>query len=217
MAPTLLGSRAFLRPPILILTAPPAGAPRTFLPRSRRAERLNFDMSATESHPSVPARAASRTPNKTYVMTKAQAQGARAWWVVDAAGKPLGRLASEVAHVLRGKHKPQYTPHEDTGDFVIVVNADKVLLTGDEARQEVLLPPLGHPGRLPGRELPAPARARRRLPGREGRQGDAPQGRPRPRDAHQAQGLRDARPPARGAEARSPALSRAGQSSNRQA
>jgi large subunit ribosomal protein L13 len=71
-----------------------------------------------------------RTPHKSYVMTKAQAQSSRAWWVVDATGKPLGRLASEVASVLRGKHKPQYTPHEDTGDFVIVVNADKVLLTG---------------------------------------------------------------------------------------
>ena len=69
-------------------------------------------------------------PQTTYVMTKEQAQSSRSWWVVDAAGKPLGRLASEVAHVLRGKHKPQYTPHEDTGDFVIVVNADKVKLTG---------------------------------------------------------------------------------------
>ena len=59
-------------------------------------------------------------------MTKAHAVSSRAWWVVDATGKPLGRLASEVAHVLRGKHKPTYTPHEDTGDFVIVVNADKV-------------------------------------------------------------------------------------------
>ena len=63
-------------------------------------------MSTTESHPSAPT----RTPNKTYVMTKAQAQGTRAWWVVDATGKPLGRLASEVAHVLRGKHKPHVHP-----------------------------------------------------------------------------------------------------------
>src|ERR1700677_5359623 len=69
---------------------------------------------------------------KTFVATKATAQGDRAWFVVDAAGKPLGRLASEIARVLRGKHKPTFTTHEDTGDFVIVVNADKILLTGNK-------------------------------------------------------------------------------------
>jgi large subunit ribosomal protein L13 len=79
-------------------------------------------------------------------MTKAQAQSSRAWWVVDATGKPLGRLASEVAHVLRGKHKPQYTPHEDTGDFVIVVNADKVLLTGDKLDKKFFYHHSGIPG-----------------------------------------------------------------------
>src|SRR5579863_6462634 len=80
--------------------------------------------------PHVPRRGGG--PRKTFVMTKAQAQSSRAWWVVDGTGKALGRIASEVAHVLRGKHKPQYTPHEDTGDFVIVVNADKVMLTGNK-------------------------------------------------------------------------------------
>jgi large subunit ribosomal protein L13 len=69
---------------------------------------------------------------KTFVATKATAQTNRAWFVVDAAGKPLGRLASAVAHVLRGKHKPTFTTHEDTGDFVIVVNADKIKLTGNK-------------------------------------------------------------------------------------
>lgn len=54
----------------------------------------------------------------------------RKWYVVDAAGKPLGRLASQVAKILRGKHKPIFTPHVDTGDHVIIVNADKVMLTG---------------------------------------------------------------------------------------
>jgi large subunit ribosomal protein L13 len=87
-----------------------------------------------------------RAANKTFVMTKAQAQGSRAWWVVDAAGKPLGRLASEVAHVLRGKHKPQYTPHEDTGDFVVVVNADKVLLTGGKLDKKFYYRHSGIPG-----------------------------------------------------------------------
>ena len=54
----------------------------------------------------------------------------RKWWIVDAAGKNLGRLASEVAQVIRGKHKPQFTPNQDTGDFVIVINAEKIVTTG---------------------------------------------------------------------------------------
>jgi large subunit ribosomal protein L13 len=57
----------------------------------------------------------------------------RKWWVVDAAGKNLGRLATEIAQVIRGKHKPQFTPNQDTGDFVIVVNADKVVTTGNKS------------------------------------------------------------------------------------
>jgi len=65
---------------------------------------------------------------KTY-MAKAQEVN-RKWYVVDVEGKVLGRAASEVAKILRGKHKPEYTPHVDTGDFVIVINADKVVLTG---------------------------------------------------------------------------------------
>jgi large subunit ribosomal protein L13 len=55
------------------------------------------------------------------------------WYVVDAAGKTLGRLASEIAHRLRGKHKPEYTPHVDTGDYIVVVNAEKVKVTGSQA------------------------------------------------------------------------------------
>jgi large subunit ribosomal protein L13 len=73
-----------------------------------------------------------RNPNKGFVATPATATASRAWWVVDATDKPLGRLASEVAARLRGKHKPTYTPHVDTGDFVIVVNAAKVKLTGQK-------------------------------------------------------------------------------------
>jgi large subunit ribosomal protein L13 len=69
---------------------------------------------------------------KTFVATKATAQADRAWFVVDATDKPLGRVASAVAHVLRGKHKPSFTTHEDTGDFVVVVNAGKVKLTGNK-------------------------------------------------------------------------------------
>jgi large subunit ribosomal protein L13 len=87
-----------------------------------------------------------RSPQKTFVLTREQAQQSRAWWVVDAAGKPLGRVASDVARVLRGKHKPQYTPHEDSGDFVIVVNAHKVLLTGAKLDEKFHYHHSGIPG-----------------------------------------------------------------------
>ena len=60
----------------------------------------------------------------------------RKWYVVDADGKTLGRLASEVAGLLRGKHKPQFTPHVDTGDFVIVINAEKIVLTGKKWQEK---------------------------------------------------------------------------------
>ena len=61
----------------------------------------------------------------------------RKWFVIDATGKPLGRLASEVAKILRGKHKPEYTPFVDTGDYVIVSNAEKVVLTGKKLEQKM--------------------------------------------------------------------------------
>ncbi len=78
--------------------------------------------------------------------TPVLAEASRAWFVIDATDKPLGRLASEVASVLRGKHKPIYTPHVDCGDFVIVVNAGKVKLTGDKADQKVYSRHSGIPG-----------------------------------------------------------------------
>ena len=58
------------------------------------------------------------------------------WFVVDAEGKTLGRLAAEVAHRLRGKHKPEYTPHVDTGDYIVVVNAGKIRVTGNKGQQK---------------------------------------------------------------------------------
>ena len=70
------------------------------------------------------------------------------WYVVDAKGKTLGRLASRIAHVLMGKHKPEYTPHVDTGDYVIVVNADKVVLTGKKLDQKLYYRHSGYPGGL---------------------------------------------------------------------
>ena len=72
----------------------------------------------------------------------------RDWYVVDAEGKTLGRLASEVAHRLRGKHKPVYTPHVDTGDYIIVVNADKVHVTGKKASDKMYYHHTGYVGNL---------------------------------------------------------------------
>ncbi|MFZ9736529.1 MAG: 50S ribosomal protein L13 [Prochlorotrichaceae cyanobacterium] len=68
------------------------------------------------------------------------------WYVVDAADQTLGRLATEIARVLRGKHKPTFTPHLDTGDFVIVVNADKVVVTGRKSDQKLYRRHSGRPG-----------------------------------------------------------------------
>ncbi|MDP9455023.1 MAG: 50S ribosomal protein L13 [Actinobacteria bacterium] len=72
----------------------------------------------------------------------------RNWRLVDAEGKTLGRLASEIARILRGKNKPQYTPHVDTGDFVVVVNAEKVVVTGRKAEQKTYWRHSGRPGGL---------------------------------------------------------------------
>ena len=83
---------------------------------------------------------------KTLIPTAAQAQ--RAWYVVDADGKVLGRLATRIATVLRGKHKAVFTPHMDTGDFVIVVNAKAVRLTGRKREQKKLYRHSGYPGGL---------------------------------------------------------------------
>ena len=72
----------------------------------------------------------------------------RKWFVVDAEGKVLGRLATEVANILRGKNKPLFTPYVDCGDFVIIVNADKVVLTGKKLEQKIYKTYSGHPGGL---------------------------------------------------------------------
>jgi len=72
----------------------------------------------------------------------------RQWYVIDAAGKPLGRLATQVAVMLRGKHKATFTPHVDTGDYVIIVNAEKVVLTGKKLDQKMYYRHSGYPGGL---------------------------------------------------------------------
>ena len=81
---------------------------------------------------------------RTYTPKVSEIQ--RQWFVVDAEGMVLGRLATEVATILRGKHKPTYTPHIDTGDHVIVINADKVVLTSNKAEAKMVYRHSGYPG-----------------------------------------------------------------------
>jgi large subunit ribosomal protein L13 len=83
---------------------------------------------------------------KTYVAKPHEVE--RHWYVVDASGLPLGRLATRVATVLRGKHKATFTPHVDTGDFVVVVNAEKITLTGDKREKKQYHRHSGYPGGL---------------------------------------------------------------------
>lgn len=74
---------------------------------------------------------------RTYTPTAADIEASRQWYVIDAEGQTLGRLATVVAQLLRGKNKPMYAPHIDTGDFVIITNADKVVVTGDKAEGKI--------------------------------------------------------------------------------
>src|SRR6185503_4791275 len=88
---------------------------------------------------------------KTFVATPANRQ--RDWYVVDAEGKTLGRLATQIADALRGKRKTEYTPHIDTGDFVVVVNAEKIRVTGDKLADKMYYRHSGYPGGLKSRTL----------------------------------------------------------------
>lgn len=83
---------------------------------------------------------------KTYTPKAGDAQ--RDWLLIDGSGQVLGRLASEVAKLLRGKHKPIFTPHADTGDFVVVVNAEKIIVTGKKTQQQMYYKYSGYPGGL---------------------------------------------------------------------
>jgi large subunit ribosomal protein L13 len=85
---------------------------------------------------------------KTFMAKPETYVNRRKWYVVDAEGQVLGRLASEIAKVLRGKNKPEYTPHVDTGDHVIVLNAEKVVLTGKKLEQKLYRHHTGWPGGL---------------------------------------------------------------------
>lgn len=81
---------------------------------------------------------------KTFVAKPAEVQ--RDWFVVDADGKTLGRIATEIARRLRGKHKAEFTPHVDTGDYIVVINADKVTVTGNKAKGKMYYSHTGFPG-----------------------------------------------------------------------
>ncbi|WIV13906.1 50S ribosomal protein L13 [Proteiniborus sp. MB09-C3] len=76
----------------------------------------------------------------------------RKWYIIDAEGKTLGRLSTEIASILRGKHKPIFTPHVDTGDYVIVINAEKIVMTGKKLEQKAYRYHTGYPGGL--KEVP---------------------------------------------------------------
>lgn len=82
----------------------------------------------------------------TYIVSREDALAARRWFLVDADGRTLGRMATRIADVLRGKHKPTFTPHVDTGDFVVVVNAEKVRLTGRKLEDKIYYRHTGYPG-----------------------------------------------------------------------
>lgn len=88
---------------------------------------------------------------KTYSAKKTDVR--RDWYVVDASGQTLGRLATELARRLRGKHKPQYTPHVDTGDYLIVVNAEKVRVTGNKLKDKMYHRHTGYIGNLKSQSL----------------------------------------------------------------
>jgi large subunit ribosomal protein L13 len=88
---------------------------------------------------------------KTFVATPENRE--RDWLVVDATGQTLGRLATQIATVLRGKHKPEYTPHCDVGDFVVVVNADKIVVTGRKREEKLYHRYSGYPGGLRSRSF----------------------------------------------------------------
>ena len=88
---------------------------------------------------------------KTYVPK--QEEITRTWYLVDAEGKTLGRLASEIAKILKGKHKPIYSPHLDVGDYIVVVNADRVAVTGRKMDDKMYYRHTGYPGGLRERNL----------------------------------------------------------------
>ena len=130
----------------------------------------------------------------------------RAWHVIDADGMVLGRLCTEVARVLRGKHKPIFAPHIDTGDHVVIINADKIVLTTQQGRQQDGLPLQRLPRRSEERDLREPARSQARRCDPSQRPRHAAEGPARSSDDQEAEGVRRSRAPARRAAPRRPRI-----------
>ncbi len=126
------------------------------------------------------------------------------WWVVDATNKVLGRLATRVARVLCGKHRPQYLPYLDSGDFVVVTNADKILLTGSKSEDKIYHRHTGYPGGLKSVRAKGPLGEVSREAHRSGSSRHASQVEARTQAVEEVEGLSRAVAPARGAEAPSP-------------
>lgn len=101
---------------------------------------------ATEKDTAVSQQAERKVKMKSFIAKPHEVE--RKWYVIDAEGKTLGRMASEAAAILRGKHKPTYTPHVDCGDYVIIVNADKVVVTGKKRKEKIYKRHTGYPGGL---------------------------------------------------------------------
>ena len=115
------------------------------------AGRIRIAACEEHSRGAGPASTAASPHMKTYVATPDTRE--RNWLVVDASGQTLGRLATQIADVLRGKRKPEYTPHCDVGDFVIVVNAEKIAVTGNKREEKRYYRHSGYPGGLRSRTL----------------------------------------------------------------
>ncbi len=110
----------------------------------------------------------------------------RDWFVVDASGKTLGRLATELARRLRGKHKPEFTPHVDTGDYIVVINAEKVRVTGKKMSDKVYYHHTGYIGHTEVRDPGQAPAARPRAGARGGREGHVAEEPARSTDAEEA-------------------------------
>ena len=128
----------------------------------------------------------------------------RDWFVVDADNKVLGRLASEIARRLRGKHKPEFTPHVDTGDYIVVVNASKMVVTGNKDLDKKYYRHTGYPGGIYETNFRQDAGAFPRPCAGKGGQGHAAQGTARLRHDQENENLRGRGPSARGATAQAP-------------
>jgi large subunit ribosomal protein L13 len=83
---------------------------------------------------------------KTYIAKEQEVLDSRRWYIVDAENQILGRMASQIASILKGKHKPIYSPHQDAGDFVVVVNAEKIKVTGNKLKDKIYYRHSGYPG-----------------------------------------------------------------------